>query len=298
MKNKFFIIIILILFISVFFYFTKYKNENYEIQNIVKPVGATKKPFFIILSPHFDDGVLSLGGLIVKQKNDLLVATFFTKKPIKIAHTNWDKISGFSDSNEAIFARTKENMNTLTTFNTIIKNYNYLDYQYREKNKDKEVTANISNDIKTLIKTYQDRELFIYGPATFGKKITHPDHQIVHDAFMNILKKNEKSKNLHFFIYEDFPYIQKFNMYNKNNFNTYLEKEENIKFEESPIELDKSILFEKIGAIYKYTSQVKAFMSFGDNIRILANKFFKERCKILSPEAYACEVIHQPIIAY
>ncbi len=282
MKKTLLNIIFILSLISSLFYFVKLSNK----QNI-----STSEPLIIVLSPHFDDGVLSLGGYVAKHEKELLVATFFTQKPAYIVHTEWDKISGFSNSDEAFIARRNENQNALNPFNAKIKNYDYPDFQYRTENKDQEIRENISKDIETLMATYQNRELFIYGPATFGSKITHPDHQIVHDALMNVWKKNKKP-NVHFLIYEDFPYILRFNKSNLGDLNIYLEKTENIKFREEPIELSREQLSEKVSNISLYKSQIRAFMSSGEDIKVLAQKFYKERCKKTLPEAYACEIVY------
>jgi LmbE family N-acetylglucosaminyl deacetylase len=284
------ILIAIFLLLGGLIYFLKL-SESPAKQNIPTPVFNTTGPLTIILSPHFDDAVLSLGGLMAKRENQLLVATFFAQKPTEIVHTKWDKISGFSDSDAAILARTKENENALMPFNAIIKNYDYPDFQYRKQNEDKEIEEEIAKDIGTLIKTYQNRELFIYGPATFGPKITHPDHQIVHDAFMDVFREIKK-QNVHFLMYEDFPYVYQFTMSNLGDLNTYLEKIENMKLIENPIELNKNKLAEKISGIYTYKSQAEAFLSLGDDIGIWAQKFYQERCQTLLPGAYACEVVH------
>ena len=110
---------------------------------------------------------------------------------------------------------------------------------------------------------------------------------------MDILKKDTKS-SIHFFVYEDFPYIRQFDMANLGDFNNYLSKQENIKFEEKAIELSKLQLEEKVSSIYAYTSQIKAFLSLGDDLGVIVEKFNKLRCKILQPVFYACEVIHIP----
>ncbi len=243
------------------------------------------------MSPHFDDGVLSLGGLMAKREHKLEVATFFTKRPTEIIHTNWDKISGFSDSDEAVLARTKENKKALIPFGAIIKNYDYPDFQYRKTNENQIIRENIIKNIQSIIENNKNRELYIYGPATFGEKITHPDHQIMHDALMGVIKENTQT-NTHFFIYEDFPYVRQFALAQMGSLNTYLKEKENIEFKELPIELNKTELSEKVSSIHKYISQVKAFLSFGDNIGNLAQKFYQERCKNIHPMFYACEVVN------
>jgi LmbE family N-acetylglucosaminyl deacetylase len=290
MRKTFFILLILFVAGSLV-YFYGFQDKTPAEKKISVSDSDIVKPLIVILSPHFDDGVLSLGGFMAKREQELLVATFFTQRPTEILHTNWDKISGFSNSDDAIFSRTKENENALAPFNTIIKNYDYPDFQYRKRNQDKEIRNGITKDIQSIVETYENREIFIYGPAIFGEKITHPDHKIVHDAFMDFFRTNKKT-NLHFFIYEDFLYIRQFMNTSLGNFNDFLNKQENIISKENSVELDKSELDEKISSIYAYPSQVKAFISLGDDLGIIADKFFQSRCKITYPDFYACEVVH------
>ena len=291
MFKKILLILLLFLVASSLVYFYEFRDKTFVQEKILVSNNDIVKPLTVVLSPHFDDGVLSLGGLMAKRENELLVVTFFTQRPTKIVHTKWDRISGFSDSDDAIFSRTKENENSLMPFNTIIKNYNYPDFQYRKENQDKEIQNEIAKDIKSIIETYKNREIFIYGPGTFGKKIMHPDHKIVHDALMDFFRTN-KNPDLHFFVYEDFPYIRQFVSSNLGNFNDFLNKQENIIFKEESIELNKFELDEKISSIYKYKSQIISFLFFGDDLGIIADKFFRSRCKNTYPNFYACEVIH------
>jgi len=288
MKKLLIFLFFLLIISMTYLWFQDKTPAQHEVLN---PISTTTKPLIIVLSPHFDDGVLSLGGLMAKREHELLVMTFFTQRPTIVMHTNWDRISGFSNSDEEIFTRTKENENALLPFNTIIKNFDYLDFQYRKENQDKEIKNKIIEDIKSVIATYKDRKLFIYGPGIFGKKITHPDHKIVHDAFMDVLKMNTRS-DIQFFVYEDFPYIRQFQTSGLGNFNDYLKRQENIKFEEKSIELNKLELEEKISSIYTYKSQIKAFLSFDDDLGVISEKFNKVRCKTSQPTFYACEVVH------
>ncbi len=284
MKKPFLVIIILLLLVGNSVYVAKLFKR--PVLNLTIDTG----PLTIILSPHFDDAVLSLGGLLAKREHGTMVATFFTHRPTKAMHTEWDRHSGFSDSNEAMFKRTKENENALSFFNAVIKNYDYPDLQYRKENEDNIIRGKIAEDIKTLMQKNQKRELFIYGPATFGTNITHPDHQIVHDAFMDVWREN-KEPRIHFFMYEDFPYAREFSMSDLGILKTYLEKTEHIQLKENPITLHASNLLEKISAIYRYTSQVNDLIPSLD-IRIATQKFYKERCKTLIPTVYACEVVY------
>ena len=147
------IIFLSFLFIILAIYLYGFQDKTPSQSEVPTPVLTVNKPLVIILSPHFDDGVLSLGGLMAKREHELLVATFFTQRPTIVLHTEWDRISGFSDSDEAIFARTNENENSLLPFEAIIKNYNYPDLQYRKQNQDKEIRDGIVKDMESIIAT-------------------------------------------------------------------------------------------------------------------------------------------------
>jgi LmbE family N-acetylglucosaminyl deacetylase len=253
----------------------------------------TEKPLIIILSPHFDDAVLSLGGFMTKREGEFLVMTFFTQRPAEVMHTEWDNLSGFSNSDEAIIARTKENKDALVMFDAHIYNYEYLDFQYRTEDQDSAITESITRDIISIIESYSEREIHIYGPGIFGEEITHPDHKIVHDAFMNVLKTKIQF-NMKFFIYEDFPYIQYFEMANLGDFNKYLTKQEHLDFNKVVIRLNKTQLEEKKSSIYAYISQQKAFLALGNDLGNMIAKFNQQRCHTFFSTIYACEVVHSP----
>jgi hypothetical protein len=87
----------------------------------------------IIFSPHFDDAVLSLGGFLsyLKNKSNIVIATFFTAPPSHDVSTKFDLSSGFRTSTEAVTEREKENERSLKLLNCKIKNFGYVDSQYR-----------------------------------------------------------------------------------------------------------------------------------------------------------------------
>ena len=274
-------VFILSLIILSFYFFHKIANFIRDKQAVI-----------VVLSPHLDDAVFSLGGLLGKPGQELLVATFFTQRSAKVVHTEWDRISGFSDSDQAIYERQRENNSTLSLYKATIRNYDYADFQYRKGNEDGKIKNKIIADIKSIMRSYGNRNLFIYGPATFGGVITHPDHKIVHQAMMSVARENNMS-NIHFFIYEDFPYVRRFSLEGFGNLGVYLHKKYNINFLEVAIELDKRELEGIIINMYGYTSQIKAFRSLGANMEDSVGKFYRSRCKSLLKEAYACEVVYE-----
>lgn len=255
-------------------------------------------PVSIILSPHFDDAVLSLGGTIAQSTSKIVVATFFAGQPEQDLYTHWDTMSGFAGSNQAVSLRVRENARAIDTLNhsVAIKNFNYLDYQYRSRSPLAEhmIMEHIASDIKMLVSLYGNRPITIYGPAYFGKKITHPDHKIVHEAFIQI--SNElKEKNISFMEFEDFPYVNRFMNENKTiKLIDYLTTNDQTTLRQIILPIDSTNFSKKIAALTQYSSQMRA-MSFGLNKTILdlASSFAQKRCENGAPSAYACEVVYK-----
>src|SRR5712692_5355525 len=90
----------------------------------------------LILSPHFDDAVLSLGGLIAKAPDRAVVVTVFAGVPPEGVAGRWDRLSGFPMAVAAIRARRQENEAALALIGVPqnrIRNLDYLDGQYRSQ---------------------------------------------------------------------------------------------------------------------------------------------------------------------
>ncbi|MEK9184873.1 MAG: PIG-L family deacetylase [Patescibacteria group bacterium] len=243
---------------------------------IISPLVTDRSAQIIILSPHFDDAVLSLGGLIAKEKEKIIVATFFTDKPKNKITTYWDTISGFHNSDQAISDRIMENYNALMPFNVEIVNFGFLDNQYRDNKDNFELKEKIVLDIEKIIDNLPNKDISIYGPSYFGEIITHPDHKLLHDVFIEVAKNRNSDTSLNFFLYEDFPYVERFRKEYGNI-----------------IPLSENEIRAKIHAIGQYTSQVKAFKELNDNILRLAEHFTRTRCPRLPAEYKGCEVVHK-----
>src|ERR1700722_18211357 len=88
----------------------------------------------LILSPHFDDAVLSLGGLIAKAPERAIVVTVFAGAPVEDVRGGWDRWSGFATGAAAVRARSQENAAALALLGvprSQIHDLGHLDYQYR-----------------------------------------------------------------------------------------------------------------------------------------------------------------------
>lgn len=251
----------------------------------------------IILSPHFDDAALSLGGFMAENKAPVVVATFFAAEPAEPVTGGWDKISGFKNSREAIAARIKENEEALGKTKALPLNLRYIDFQYRHATSSasrEETILSLEKDLDTMLDAFKNSEaLSVYGPAEFGPSITHPDHQIVHDAFTATARKNH-AQNIRFFFYEDFPYVAQYQKTDKMSLKEFLEqKNQGLTLITTPLPVSTSSLEKKIASIDAYASQEKAFAELGNNIKAEASDFTRTRCKANYPAWYACEVVYE-----
>ena len=255
----------------------------------------------IILSPHFDDAVLSMGGFMANRKNPLIVATFFTEKPSEPVQANWDNLSGFKNSDEALAVRVEENARALGRTGTHAINMRYLDFQYRrERNLESEekILQSMKKDIKTILDTFGTaKNVSIYGPSEFGQRFTHPDHKLVHDAFASVAReKSEQNspRRIRFFFYEDFPYISRYRTSTTTPLQKFLEERNaGLTLRELPLAISLMELEEKIKSIKAYASQDKAFEALGADIADEARAFAETRCEKTRPAPLSCEVVYE-----
>src|SRR5260370_40449443 len=90
----------------------------------------------LILSPQFDDAVLSLGGLIAKTPDRAVVVTVFAGVPSAGVIGRWDRLSGFPTADAAARARGQENEGGRALLGVPqkgIRNPDYPDDPYRSR---------------------------------------------------------------------------------------------------------------------------------------------------------------------
>jgi LmbE family N-acetylglucosaminyl deacetylase len=242
----------------------------------------------IVLSPHYDDAALSLGGLLAKHEYHTVVATFFTAGPSAATTTPWDSIAGFSDSLATMPARSKENTDALKTLHVNeVKDYFYQDYQYRLSTTT-DMELEMTKDIQALLAAYGTKPIAIYAPAIFTDTINHADHAMLHRAVVSVME-NYPNSNVDFYFYEDFPYIERFNRESVISLEKNLENNTDRIFNRVDVLLDSSDLKAKERAIAQYESQVKAFASQNMDIAAHALEYTKNRCS----NGQACEVVYK-----
>lgn len=159
----------------------------------------------VILSPHFDDAVFSLGGLIATRPRDVTVVTVFAGVPEKPVQRIWDRACGFRDSTEAVEKRKQEDREALTSLGVAedeIRYFGYLDAQYRKDTRTSELLLQkqIIESAGEVIASLQG-ELQILVPL-LG---LHKDHRLVRDALKEWYEQAADSR-VSLYCYQDMPY--------------------------------------------------------------------------------------------
>ncbi len=276
------------LLVSLFFVFAVFAIAFFSARS--------DKPIAIILSPHLDDAVLPLGGFLAKREYQTIVTTFLTQTPQdKISSTTeyWNRISGFATGTNVYKMRLLEDGQGLGRFGITIKYYKYPDAKYGNDAQSNIIKNEIEGNITDLISEYKNKPIYIYGPATFGPIITHPGHELIHQALIDIYRKYAGDNNVKFFMYEDFPYIDEFIQAHMGSLIEYITNTNGLRLVEQPINLSPKEVLEKVSAIEDYKSQVIAFRAIGRNISESDGNFDIERCKNIEPKWYACEMTYQ-----
>ncbi len=257
----------------------------------------TSKTINLIISPHLDDAVFSLGGLISLEARQTKVITVFGGHPAKPISSNWDKRCGFKNSTQAMEARIRENteaLNQLGLEDKNIINLPYLDRQYR-----KSVVNNsgMLEDMQYIIEDENDKEINIFVPM-LGY---HSDHKMVRDLVTEIyfqIKNNKENINL--FWYQDMPYFYRFYILKKTQ---YFFKSKNkvaldlcpevLNFDRKIIKLNEQDLEKKIIAGEKYKSQFKPKLFGLRGIDSKQRYISTLQAKIFNIGQPHCEIIYQ-----
>jgi LmbE family N-acetylglucosaminyl deacetylase len=158
----------------------------------------------LILSPHFDDAVLSLGGLIAKAPDQAVIVTVFAGAPAENVRGSWDRWSGFATGAAAVRARSQENDEALAVLGVPrgqIHNLGYLDNQYRLNGAAPGgLRSAIAGDIRRLVGDRGGR-VNVLAPAM----VRHPDHRIVAEAALEV-RRSGVCPAAEFLLYQDQPY--------------------------------------------------------------------------------------------
>lgn len=244
----------------------------------------------VILSPHFDDAVLSLGGLLAQKGASAKVVTFFTGKPRIPRVSLWDLVCGFSNSDKAVDARNKENTDALTYVgvpqNSII-NLGYSEQQYRSAKDEIELNELLLKELLKFLNEYSDREIDLYAPSLE----IHKDHHLIKKTLLAAIP-HLNDRPITFFLYQDIPYA-----YSTPFLKLPKDHIKNYQIETVPISLSKENVDRKIAAVKLYSSQILplAITSGGSLSARIKNFALKQACKFNISTSY-CETVYKILV--
>lgn len=131
----------------------------------------------LLVSPHFDDAILSAGQFMA-ERPDTVVVTVFAGLPLTPdnVHTPYDEKCGFKDARDAVGERVRENNAACGILNASCVNLDFPDSQYNNTN----TVEKIRDSLQELI----NEQWFeaIYAPIG----LDHPDHKMVTEAVMQL----------------------------------------------------------------------------------------------------------------
>jgi hypothetical protein len=129
-------------------------------------------PDTVILSPHFDDAVLSCWHLLAGA-GEVLVVNVFAGEPPAGTLGWWDQLAGARDSAAAVRTRVEEDRQALALAGRTAVNLPFLDSQYRQGDQ-------APTDIVKALREVLLPSSRIYAPASLGDH--HCDHTAVRAA--------------------------------------------------------------------------------------------------------------------
>jgi hypothetical protein len=129
-------------------------------------------PATVILSPHFDDAVLSCWHVLASADTVLVVNVFAGEPPAEVLGW-WDRLAGAPDSAAAVRARVEEDRRALALAGRAAVRLPFLDSQYRDGDQP-------PAEIVEALREVPVADAHIYAPASLGDH--HPDHAAVRSA--------------------------------------------------------------------------------------------------------------------
>jgi LmbE family N-acetylglucosaminyl deacetylase len=145
----------------------------------------------IILSPHFDDAVLSCWH-VLSSVEEVLVVNVFAGEPPAGTLGWWDRFAGATDSTTIVRTRIEEDRRALTLAGANAVNLPFLDGQYRESD---QAPAEIVEALRDVLVAGAR----VYAPAALGDN--HRDHIAVLMAALAL-----RAEGVEVALYADLPH--------------------------------------------------------------------------------------------
>lgn len=149
----------------------------------------------VVVSPHYDDAVLSCGQLIEGHHTPIIL-TVFTGAPKEEVSTEYDKHCGFESSSDALPARRTENERACRILGAAPIDLGLIDNQYGGSPQE-EVEDTL---LQSLRERYRGSggEIEVVAPLA----TRHPDHQKVMNAAVDVCTK----AGWPLWLYEELPH--------------------------------------------------------------------------------------------
>jgi hypothetical protein len=145
----------------------------------------------VILSPHFDDAVLSCWHVLASA-DEVLVVNVFAGEPAAGALGWWDRFAGATDSAAAVRTRIEEDRQALALAGRTAVNLPFLDGQYRQGDQ-------APGEIVEALRGVLAAGARIYAPASLGDH--HRDHTAVRAAALAL-----RAEGANVVLYADVPH--------------------------------------------------------------------------------------------
>lgn len=145
----------------------------------------------VILSPHFDDAVLSCWHVLASA-GEVLVVNVFAGEPPAGTLGWWDRLAGASDSAAAVRTRIEEDRQALALASRTAVNLPFLDSQYRQGDQ-------VPGEIVEALRGVLAAGARIYAPASLGDH--HRDHTAVRAAALAL-----RAEGANVVLYADLPH--------------------------------------------------------------------------------------------
>lgn len=146
----------------------------------------------IVVSPHFDDAVFSVGNILSQIKRPIKIITVCGGcPPNEVSLSSWDERCNFSSGKHAAIGRQTEDQNACHYLGVDSEHLLFADFPYSgEKSK-----TQIINEFKELLTNSQE----VWAPIGIGN---NPDHIVTRDAVLELALQG----NFALALYADAPY--------------------------------------------------------------------------------------------
>jgi LmbE family N-acetylglucosaminyl deacetylase len=155
------------------------------------------KPLLVV-SPHYDDAVLSCGNLLAAVPDSTVITVFAGRPTNATILTDWDERCGFTSAAQAMAERARENGQALSTLEASGIDLDFLDSQYSER--PQQGCDLLGDTLAAMISQTQPAAVF------FPLGLFHEDHVTVSDVLMTLC---HRLPSIQWFVYADIPYAKR-----------------------------------------------------------------------------------------